>query len=308
MPRTFPDVEAASEAAVATLRELGAPPPSLGAPPLIPDHLVALLHPESDVMFVTGFEPEHLAPIIAAALQHLPPVRGDAATGTECVFLAIAWLRSGLRFAELGEMLTWNAQRLQRAVLRGIHGLACSFGEFRPLGGAPRLDASLSPEERGALPPDACASQFIVDGRHVPCARVGDDATRQAFYSYKLNCAGLQYQCVHVAAGARARTHDLSVWVESRARVMARLREIVGGDPLILADKGYRKAGCPELVACKGSDASFNKHRIIIECYFGRMSKVFAASSKRFTLALDRFDVCVKALCHLTNMSIAISL
>jgi len=207
-----------------------------------------------------------------------------------------------------------RAQTLETLILRGLKGLSLCFAAFNPHFCAPSLGELLDAEQRVAIPAAALGTQFIVDGKHIACSRVGDASNRQAYYSHKLHTAALGFQvvvthlgeCVHVAAGARAAEHDIAVWARHRNTVLAHLGTIVC-EPLILADLGYRSAAHPEIITNSEPISALNSRRLVVENYFGRMVQLFAAARHRFRLGLEHFDTFIHALCHPTNRTIEAS-
>jgi len=317
----FPDVEAASAAAVASNLARGTVIDVPSNPTVLPSQLCLKLaclpgqDQTPDWRFATGFDAENLERVIIDALPHMHPARRDVHPNNDCVFLALAFLRSGLPIFRLSRPLSMRPQTLESFILRGLRGLSSSFATSNPEYGSPSLDELLDAEQKAAIPAAALGTRFIVDGKHIACSRVGDASTRQAFCSHKLRTAALGFQavvtnfgeCVHVAAGARAAEHDIAVWGRHRNMVLARLRTLISGDPLILADLGYRSATYPEIITNNEPNPTLNSRRLVVENFFGRMVQVFASSRYRFRLGLEHFDTFIRALCHATNRTIAAS-
>lgn len=61
-------------------------------------------------------------------------------------------------------------------------------------------------------------------------------------------------------------------------------------------------SNCPELIT--GSNATFNKYRLLVERYFGRMTSVFGIVSRAFPLTYEYFDDYIRTICFLTNVHV----
>ena len=77
---------------------------------------------------------------------------------------------------------------------------------------------------------------------------------------------------------------------------------MTGRNPIIMADKGYVSSNCPELIT--GSNSTFNKYRLLVERYFGRMTSVFGIVSRAFPLTYEYFDDYIRTICFLTNVHV----
>ena len=164
------------------------------------------------------------------------------------------------------------------------------------------------------LEKDVKESQFIVDGKHfLSCARC-PMSQKQQYYSHKLNDTALQSQfvithcgiCVHVTGGERAAIPDKAVYSDNRAKMLQTLSQLAGPNVIILADAGYVNKAFLEIRIGKDNPL-FNRHRLLVEAYFGRMSKVFSQVRHRFSLSVEVFDNFVQSLAYLTNLHISIN-
>ena len=259
---------------------------------------------------VTGFDLPTLEKIIMKAVVNFKGGATSKISDKEAILLAIIWLRSGLSFTKLAEPTKWNSQIVTRAVIKGISAVASCFEEFTLYEPLKPLVNIADAEDIKELTETELRSQFIVDGKHVPAGKIGREAERKSYYSYKLKHVGYQFQCtithtdqcVHVSEGERAGSHDMSVYYNNRRRILIGLCQIAQGQPIIMADQGYVCADCPELIMSKSP--VFNKYRILIERHFGRMTVVFGAVPKSFSLSYEHFNSYVRALCFLTNVHI----
>lgn len=160
---------------------------------------------------------------------------------------------------------------------------------------------------RWAREPEA---QFIVGGRHVAVSRIGREAVRTTYCSHMLHHVGYQLQCVithtghcvHVTSGDRAATHDMTVCKNSRRELLAGLLQMAGTQPTVMGDKGYVSSGCPELINAR--NPVLDKHRLLIEAYFGRMASVFGIVSAAFPRSHQYLSDYIRAVCFLTNVSV----
>ena len=259
----------------------------------------------------TGFDRDRLQSILERALPYIHKGRAGKLSRTEMLFLSIYWLRYANSATAISQKLGHTSQTITRSILKGLKALGKCFKEFAPEGGLPRL-GTISNDEALGLPEEALDSIGVVDGKHVPATRLGTYENAASYYSHKLNRMALQFQavvshlgqCFFVTHPERAAVHDITIYKGNREKLIIGLQSMGIKDPKILADKGYRAIDCPELVVPKVSNPLVNKHRLLVENYFGRMTAKFLAVTKKFPFSPDAIDSCIRATCFLTNESI----
>ena len=278
--------------------------------PLASKKICLLYSSSCDWKRITGFNLPLLEKIIMQALTHYKGGYASKISGNEAILLTIIWLRSGFSFAKLADPLEWNAQIVTRAVIKGLSALSFCFEDFTCYTEVkPLLDiADVNDIEK--LSEKELLSQYIIDGKHFPIAKVGREVERPYYCSYKLKHIAYQAQfvithtglCVSVSRGEKAGEHDMKVYYDNRRRLIVGLYQMIRRDPIIMGDQGYLASDCPEIITSKSQ--VFNKYRILIERYFGRMSVVFAAVGKKFPLSFEHFSLYVRTLSFLTNVHV----
>ena len=285
-------------------------------PPILPTALCQMFDHELDWHRVSGFDAPQLQDILINASTHVPHGRAGTFSPSDCVFLAIVFMRSGMKMSKLSNFTPFKTDKLTRAIHRGLIGLSARMTSADPVIHAPRLSELISSTEAIGLHPDALNSRFIVDGRHMPCTKISAQEDPTQYFSYKLNHTAIQFQvvvthtgeCVNVSNWARAATHDLEVYRATRSSLLQKLQVITGGDQVkILADEGYRSQVFGELVTSNPSHESFNRYRLVVENFFGRMCAVFLIGHQRISIGQDLYDPLIKSLCYLTTIHIRAS-
>ena len=301
--------------------------------PVLPESLCRCFSRNCDWMGVSGFPPRVLEDILLKAAGNIPRSRAGSYTPTECTFFSLVFLRLGVNISKLSLSTGTSNERVSRAVHRGLEGLAACFQPGVVKNCAPTLSEIIAGRNDSqsnsssssssnflssdkSIPPEAAEARFIVDGRHLPCVRVGVHQDPRLYYSHKLNQTAIQFQvivtllgeCVFVTPWARASVHDIEVYKSSRSEMLQTLTAIDPGKQIkILGDKGYRTQECDEIVTAHATSHSFNGYRLVVEIFFGRMCTVFLAGSRRMSLGIDSWNILIKSLCHLTTLHINLS-
>ncbi|KAK8800584.1 hypothetical protein WA158_006902 [Blastocystis sp. Blastoise] len=170
-------------------------------------------------------------------------------------------------------------ESFQRLLSDSSYAIAACYVPFCTTLGCPKLSSKISEAEKQRLSEQGQSSRFIIDGRHQRIAAVSPGMSAQ----YIINHEGL---CIYVSPSLPASNSDISMFRLNKHAIMAGLNEMLTniGDTLssvyILADKGYHFESDPELLTLPNgvNDITFNKYRILIENYFGRMTRVFQAA------------------------------
>ena len=221
-----------------------------------------------------------------------------------------------MKMSQLCRFTSFKSDKLTRAIHRGMVGLSFRFCSPGPVPRVPHLNELISQSDSIGLHPDALSSQFIVDGRHLPCSRIDAQEDPRQYFSFKLKHTAIQFQvvvthlgeCVHVSNWARAATHDLEVYRATRVSLLQKLHFITGNEQVkILADEGYRSQGIDEIITSGANHASFNRYRLVVENFFGRMCAVFLVGNRRINIGQDMYDPLIKSLCFLTSIHISSS-
>ncbi|KAK8793345.1 hypothetical protein WA158_002496 [Blastocystis sp. Blastoise] len=247
--------------------------------------------------------------------------RKGSLSQNKSIFLALVYIRRCCTIGELATKVHEKRNIVRTALLKGIDAIAACYVPFCTTLGCPKLSSKISEAEKQRLSEQGQSSRFIIDGRHQRIAAVSSSfAQRRKFFSHKFHSPGMSAQyiinheglCIYVSPSLPASNSDISMFRLNKHAIMAGLNEMLTniGDTIssvyILADKGYHSESDPELLSLPNgvNDITFNKYRILIENYFGRMTRVFKAAREPFGLAEERFDSFNKALTHLTNLSI----
>lgn len=284
-----------------------------------------------DVKHYTGFDRIHLESIYEKALQYMNCNKSTFTRG-QALFISLWHIRTGVTCNEIAVHLkTRSNQTVESAVAKGFAALSKCFIPFRvdtrtkiPKASEVMLGNESSIIEERMIDDHFLNSRFIVDGRHHAFGRVPMTSNRKSYFSYKLHCPALsnmyiidrEGQCSYVSESYPASIHDLTIYRNERIATCAGLRqmihEICPNDNLFIqADLGYKGQGLPEIVT-KSQDNSaerkiFNKYRLLVEQYFGRMSSKFASTRLPFRFKEDLHDLFIRATVFLTNLSIELN-
>ena len=177
-----------------------------------------------DWKYVTGFNLPVVENIIARGLEYYKTGTVSKISPNCALFLTLAWVRFGASFETIKHVTGWNAQMVQRAIVRGMKAFSRCFEPFVSYGPVKKLSEVADEDDKAVLTSTELESQFIVDGKHVPATRTGPESERTTYYSYKLRHVGYQFQCVithsghcvHVSRGERAGTRDMAVYMNRR--------------------------------------------------------------------------------------------
>lgn len=284
-----------------------------------------------DVKHYTGFDRIDLEKIYEKALQYLNCNKSTFTRG-QALFISLWQIRTGVTCNEIAVHLkTRSNQTVESAVAKGFAALSKCFVPFRvdsrtkiPKASEVMLDNESAIIEERMTDDHFIKSRFIVDGRHHAFGRVPMTSNRKSYFSYKLHCPALsnmyiidrEGQCSYVSGSYPASIHDLTIYrdvqIESNAGLRQMIHEICPNDELyIQADLGYKGQGLPEIVT-KSQDNSaerkiFNKYRLLVEQYFGRMSSKFVATRLPFRFKEELHDLFIRATAFLTNLSIELN-
>ena len=232
----------------------------------------------------------------------------------ECILLCLIWLRLGLPFGKIGSICGISERTAQNNIIKGLCALSECFEEFPRNINIPTLIEFADENDMQYIAENEVQySQFIVDGKHIAADKIGSEINKQQYYSYKLHRAAFGFQCtvtlngicVHVTDGERAGEHDLNVYKNNRRKLLTGLKSMTNLNPYIMADQGYVTEECKELVTRKSK--YFNKYRLVVERYFGRMTSLFGIMLRAFPMNFSYFKHFVRALCFLTNTHIELS-
>lgn len=167
-------------------------------------------------------------------------------------------------------------------------------------------------------------SRFIIDGRHHRFANIEGIATRSSYYSYKFKNTALTNLfiidrngiCRYVSKSYPASAADITVYRTNIGAISQKLRLLLlnsgvnDSELIIQGDLGF-ECSRQELVTCTADGSSehriFNKYRILVEQYFGRMASKFASARLPFRLAEDKHDNYINAITFLTNCSVTLN-
>ncbi|KAK8801952.1 hypothetical protein WA158_006347 [Blastocystis sp. Blastoise] len=255
------------------------------------------------------------------AIHHFKGERKGALQANESIYLSLVYLKRCCTFNEIASTLKQKSNVVRTAILKGTEAISKCFVPFDTTLGCPKLETKLNTSEKGHLTDEAKNSRYIIDGRHQRIAALSSSkAQRRKYYSHKFNNTGLNCQyiinheglCVYLSPSMPASNSDISMFRCFKTTIMAGLNELMTnvGDSLspvyILGDKGYHSESDSELLSLKNgqNDITFNRYRILIENYFGRMIKVFRAAKEPFPLSEEKYDVFNRAIAHLTNIHI----
>ena len=162
-------------------------------------------------------------------------------------------------------------------------------------------------EHHEALP----GASLIVD-----CMVCETQRPKKSFKEAKVYFSGKHYfyaqkkgVCVNIRSGTAAIisggfpgcVHDIVV-LRSQAR---EINETLNGRS-ILADLGYRGAihDIPTLIVCTQQDQALRSRRVLVECFFGRLKRLWSIFSHMWTLGEEVFDVFFDIACGFTNVHI----
>lgn len=279
---------------------------------VIPYDFCRKISSELNWKMLTGFNIVTLQKIVERASSFILSGRSSSIKNNECIILALVWLRTGTSISSLSIIINFSYPITLRGIQKGLRALSQCFEPFSVYGNAPKLSELLTEEEKKKIPKEALESQFIVDGKHIRGKRLGTFEDAKTYYSFKLNTLCYQFQCVvthmghciHVTNAERAGTHDMMVYRNNRGMLLAGLAAAGFTNPIILGDKGYKVTEFKELYAGWDSNPTLNARRLIVENYFGRMTKVFGVVKEKFSLGYDHVNDYIKALCFLTNVSV----
>ena len=104
-----------------------------------------------------------------------------------------------------------------------------------------------------------------------------------------------------ISDGFPGSVHDIFV-VRSRAR---QINETLNRR-CTLADFGYWGAmhDVPTLIVCGRQDQALRARRVFVECFFGRLKRIWSIFSRMWTLDEEVFDIFFDIACGLTNVHI----
>ena len=306
------DLEQASKILVCRLKKNGQLQSVKEDVDLMPLYLLRKVSPLMNWELTTGFQESTTRNIIERATQFLIRNGRSKFNNAECVYLALLWYRSGYNCTKIADHIGENQQVITRAICSGIKALAACFEPFCAYGGAPKLSQYLSSEKLVGIPQEALDSQFICDGKHIRAKRLSSLEEASTYFSKKLCTIGYQFQCivthmgqcVFVSNGERAAVHDMTVYRNNRTILLAGLSAVGISRPIILADQGYENSEFPELFVPKKPSEALNARRLIVENYFGRMSKVFGIVKHRFPFNYEMLNPYLRRLYFLTNVHI----
>ncbi|KAK8800640.1 hypothetical protein WA158_006958 [Blastocystis sp. Blastoise] len=242
----------------------------------------------------------------------------------EIIQSGLVYLKRAIPINTIASQLKEKGSKVRTAIIKGVDAVSKCFVPFDATLGCPRLTTKLLPVEKERLTEPTRNSRFIIDGRNQRLSSISCSfEQRKKYFSHKLKGIGLSSQyivnhegfCLYVSPSMPCSNADISMYRLFKPQIMAGINELMTniGDSTsyvyIMGDKGYRCEDCPELItlATGCNDITYNRYRILIENFFGRMIKVFRAAKELFMLSEERFDAFNLALAYLTNMHIKLS-
>ena len=222
---------------------------------LVNDDLVRKFSWNLDYYAVTGFQKFQLQRIVEESLQNIRSNRRRSIPNSDIILLTVIWLRNGITINKISVCTCFKPGVLSTAIQIGLESLSKQFVP-KAIGGIPKGGDLLQEAERRQVDQNVLNSQFIVDGKHFGCAVSGSFEERKKYYSYKLDCPAMQFQCVISHMGQAvfvspvdpAAVPDITSYRKNRINMLATLAQVAGDDILILADSVYRQQEFHELV------------------------------------------------------------
>ena len=119
---------------------------------IVPEMTCSKFSPELYYETVTGFKFNELELIIEQAIPNYVPGRTSTFKPNQNIFLAITYLRQGLKIKQMKTLLGTSESVTRTAIDKGFHALSRSFKECNPVGGAPTLQMKLNQHEKSVIP------------------------------------------------------------------------------------------------------------------------------------------------------------
>ena len=220
-------------------------------------------------------------------------------TNRERLFFLMVFLASGVRVLEV---LVANFLKNRGHIVTLVKKIAERF--------LPLLAAGTIRYYNEAVP-DVPECALIVDCTVCQIKRPALNFNEaKTFFSGKHNIYCLKKEvCVNVHSGTAAvvsrafpgSVHDINV-LRSHAD---EVNDILAGRSL-LADLGYRGANVdvPTIIVCDATQQERRVQRVLVECFFGRLKRLWRVFSTTWLLGEEAFDTFFDLACCFTNMDI----
>ena len=237
--------------------------------------------------------------LVENAVQDRRGRRSGIRSNREKLLFLIVYLSQGVRVVEL-LVAKWIKTRQQ--VQERAKAIARLFYPHL-VGGAVRFfNESVEDAPDAALIVDCTVCQINRPKRPFDEAKI--------FFSGKHFIYALKKEvCVNVRSGTAAviskaypgSVHDLKI-LRDHAHA---INDMLGGK-ILLADLGYQGArhDVPTIVPCDDSLEQLRTRRVLVECFFGRLKKMWTVFSTRWKLGEEVFDTFFDIACALTNLDI----
>ena len=237
--------------------------------------------------------------LVENAVQDRRGRRSGIRSNREKLLFLIVYLSQGVRVVEL-LVAKWIKTRQQ--VQERAKAIARLFYP-NLVGGAVRFfNESVEDAPDAALIVDCTVCQINRPKRPFDEAKI--------FFSGKHFIYALKKEvCVNVRSGTAAviskaypgSVHDLKI-LRDHAHA---INDMLGGK-ILLADLGYQGArhDVPTIVPCDDSLEQLRTRRVLAECFFGRLKKMWTVFSMRWKLGEEVFDTFFDIACALTNLDI----
>lgn len=296
---------------------------------LIPIDFLVRLNLLENIYELTGFNQADLTFIFQKAITNIYCAANSTFKANECILLALWYLRRYETCAGMAHKIKGcSSQTVESAVSKGIKAIASCFDSFSILNQNQlfRMIDLMNQRETEVLIErfkDAEAvlnSRFIVDCRHHSFSKVKNMMLGKShYYSWKLKRAALTNMfiidrcgfCRYVSLSAPATTSDVTLYRDLEKDFVLTLKHLLSlkniEEPIFVqGDLGF-ECDLNSIITCradKTTERIFNKYRILVEQYFGRMTTKFISTRFPFKFKEELHSDFIKAIAFLTNLSI----